>query len=211
MATTATSTQNFVPIKNIRDGVIIKKNGEMCLVILASSINFALKSYDEQRAILLQFQNFLNTLDFSLQICVQSRKLNIEPYLEVLDNLQGKQNNDLMRVQLAEYIEFIRSFTNDTDVMSKSFFIVVPYSPTKLNVANKFTNIFSGSKTAVNTDDQQFEEHRLQLEQRASLVTQGLASVGVRTMPLGRDELVELFYHLYNPADTTGTAPATQS
>jgi type IV secretory pathway VirB4 component len=211
MATKNAATQQFVPIKDIRENVVIKKNGEMVMVVLASSINFALKSYDEQRAILQQFQNFLNTLDFSLQISVQSRKLNIEPYLGLLDGLEAKQDNDLMRIQLREYIEFIKTFTIDIDVMSKSFFVVVPYSPTKLNVANSVTKLFSSNTpSSANTSDQRFEEHRLQLEQRVAMVIQGLSGVGVRTMTLQKDDLVELYYHLYNPADTTGTAPAVQ-
>lgn len=205
------STQQFVPIKDITENVVIKKDGEMCMVLLASSVNFALKSYDEQRAILQQFQSFLNTLDFTLQIYVQSRRLNIEPYLNILQTLETQQPNDLMRVQLQEYQTFIKTFTTDVDVMSKSFFVVVPYSPTKLNVTNNVSRLFGGggySKAA--TTDQRFEEHKLQLEQRVSMVVQGLGGVGVRTMTLQKDELVELFYHVYNPGDITGSAPTVQ-
>ena len=205
------TTQDFVPIKTIRDNVVIKKNGEMIMVVLASSVNFALKSYDEQQAILQQFRNFLNTIDFSLQIYVQSRKLNIEPYLKILASLEQQQQNDLMRTQLREYVEFITTFTDEVDVMSKGFFVVVPYSPTKLDVANTMSRLFGGGGYATaTTDEQRFEEHRLQLEQRVALVVQGLAGVGVRTMALGKDELVELYYHLYNPADTAGSAPTVQ-
>lgn len=209
MPTTNAATQQFVPIKNINDNVVIKKNGEMCMVVLVSSVNFALKSYDEQRGILMQFQNFLNTLDFSLQIYIQSRKLNIEPYIELLSTLETQQDNELMKVQLKEYMAFIRGFTSEIDVMSKSFFVVVPYSPTKLNVANNVSRLFGGSGyDNATTTEQKFEEHKLQLEQRVAMVTQGLAGVGVRTMTLHKDELVELFYHLYNPTDITGSAPA---
>jgi len=204
------STQNFVPIKDIRENVVIKRNGEMLMVVLASSVNFALKSLDEQHAILLQFQNFLNTLDFSLQIYVQSRKLNIEPYLEILHGLNQNQDNDLMRIQLQEYIGFITQFTSEYDVMSKSFFVVIPYSPTRLNMTKGFSKLLGGSAGQPTNVDQQFEEHRLQLEQRAAMVVQGLAGVGVRTMTLQKDDLVELYYHLYNPGDPTGTAPQTQ-
>ncbi|MCA9367447.1 hypothetical protein KC887_04280 [Candidatus Kaiserbacteria bacterium] len=207
MATNAT-TQDFVPIKNIRDNVIVQSNGQMCMVVLASSINFALKSLDEQHAVLLQFQNFLNTLDFTLQIYVQSRKLNIEPYLAVLSTLEDKQDNDLMRIQLREYMEFIASFTADVDVMSKNFFVVIPYSPNKLNLTKNITNIFTPGANSKSTDpEQNFEEHRVQLEQRVAMVSEGLARVGVKTIALGQDELVELFYHIYNPADPTGSAP----
>ena len=126
MASNKAATQDFVSIKDIRDGVIIQRNGQLCMVLLASSINFALKSTDEQQGILLQFQQFLNTLDFTLQIYVQSRRLNIEPYIAQLQAMDKSQDNDLMRIQLREYIEFIKTFTRDVEVMSKSFFVVVP-------------------------------------------------------------------------------------
>jgi len=211
MPTQKAATQNFVPIKDIRENVVIKKNGEMLMVVLASSVNFALKSLDEQRAILQQFQNFLNTVDFSLQIYVQSRKLNIDPYIEILNGLNKNQDNDLMRIQLQEYIGFITKFTDEYDVMSKSFFVIIPYSPTKLNMSKGFSKFLGGSSSATSTTDQQFEEHRLQLEQRAAMVVQGLAGVGVRTMTLQKDDLVELYYHLYNPGDPAGSAPQMQS
>src|SRR6056297_907928 len=131
MAGSQAATQDFVSVRDIRDNVVIQKNGQMTMVLLASSINFALKSLDEQKAVLVQFQQFLNTLDFTLQIYVQSRRLNIEPYLELLASLETKQDNDLMRIQLREYMEFIRSFTEDVDVMSKNFFVVIPYTPNK--------------------------------------------------------------------------------
>ncbi len=208
MPKTQAATQDFVTIRDIRDNVVIQKNGQMGMILLASSINFALKSLDEQRAVLMQFQQFLNTLDFTLQIFIQSRRLNVEPYLTVLAGMEGKQDNDLMRIQLREYIEFIRTFTEDVDVMSKNFFVVVPYTPARLNLTQGFTNLFSQAQASSTVlSDTQFEEHRIQLEQRVSMVNEGLARVGVRTITLQKDELVELFYHLYNPGDPTGSAP----
>lgn len=204
------ASQNFVSIRDIRDSVVIQKNGQMTMVVLASSVNFALKSYDEQRAILSQFQQFLNTLDFSIQIQMRSRRLNIDPYLEVLTTLEAKQDNDLMRIQLREYMEFIRTFTNQVDVMSKSFFVIVSYSPTKVNFSRGLGNLFGAKSGAVTISDGIFEEERTQLEQRVSLVAEGLARIGVRTVTLGKDELVELFYHTYNPNDPTGSAPLTE-
>ncbi len=201
------ATQEFVPIRDIKEGVVILKNGQLCKVLLASSINFALKSRDEQQAILFQFQNFLNTLDFSLQIYVQSRRLNIEPYIATLQSLESAQYSDLMRVQLREYIEFIKTFTNEVDVMSKNFFVIVPYTPVKINLGKSLTSIMSQGK-AVETNT--FEEQRLQLEQRQAVVMQGLARIGVKTIALRDEELVELFYHIYNPNDITGQAPSIQ-
>lgn len=203
------TTQDFVSIRDIKDNVVIQKNGQLLMILLASSVNFALKSYDEQRAILSQFQQFLNTLDFSLQIHMQSRRLNIEPYIDMLAGLEDKQNNDLMRIQLREYMEFIRTFTRDADVMSKNFFVVIPYSPT-LKIGRGVGALFS-PKTGASPSESAFEENRTQLEQRASLVAEGLARIGVRTIPLGKDELVELYYHIFNPGDATGTAPLTEA
>lgn len=203
------ATQDFVTIRDIRDGIVVLKSGQICKVLLASSVNFALKSQDEQRAILFQFQNFLNTLDFSLQIYVQSRRLNIEPYLAMLAERQDAQDNDLMRVQLREYIEFIRSFTIEVDVMSKNFFVIVPYTPNKINITGGFKGILSQGRSGMQNDNN-LEEQRLQLEQRQAVVEQGLNRMGVRTIALQTDELVELFYHIYNPGDITGSAPTIQ-
>lgn len=209
MATPNAASQEFVAIRDIKDGIVILKNGQLCKVLLASSVNFALKSQDEQKAILFQFQNFLNTLDFSLQIYVQSRRLNIEPYLTMLAGLKENQDNDLMRIQLREYIDFIRTFVTDVDVMSKNFFVIVPYTASKINLTKSFSNIITGGRLKIESDVG-LEEQRLQLEQRQSVVEQGLNRIGVRTIALQTDELVELFYHIYNPGDMTGSAPTIQ-
>lgn len=209
MPSSKAATQDFVSIQDIRDTVVIEKSGQMLTIILASSINFALKSYDEQRAILAQFQQFLNTIDFSLQIHMQSRRLNINPYLNILAELEDKQYNDLMRIQLREYIEFIRTFTTDVDVMNKNFFVVVPYTP-GLKIGGGFKGLFS-PKSGASQADATFEEHRAQLDQRVALVTEGLARIGVRSIVLGKDELVEMYYHIFNPSDPAGSAPLTET
>lgn len=200
------ASQDFVVVKEIKDGVIVLKNGQMCSVLLASSINFALKSLDEQQSILRQFQNLLNTLDFTLQIYIQSRRLNIEPYLEILSSREDSQDNDLMRIQLREYIEFIRTFTTEVDIMSKNFFVVIPYTPAVINLTKGISSLLSSSRKAVPTDTL-FEEQRIQLEQRITIVEGGLNRIGVHTIPLKSEDLVELFYHIYNPTDPTGSAP----
>jgi type IV secretory pathway VirB4 component len=210
---TETPTQQFVSVRDVRDNVVIQKNGQMLMILLASSINFALKSADEQTAVLQQFQQFLNTLDFSIQIHMQSRRLNIEPYLTLLAGLEPTQHNDLMRIQLREYVEFIRSFTAEVDVMSKNFFVVVSYTPSAVSLGKGLGSLLTPksvnqSKTATDTE---FEEHRTQLEQRVSLVSEGLARVGVRTIALEKDQLVELYYHIYNPSDPSGSAPSTET
>lgn len=191
MAVTKT-TQEFVPIKEVRDGVIIMKDGSMRSVILSSSLNFALKSVDEQEAIIYQFQNFLNSLDFSIQISIQSRELDIRPYLATLEKRYNDELNDLMKIQIKEYIGFIKNFTESQNIMSKTFFIVIPFSPT----------VLLGGKKDKNLKNDNFEENRTQLEQRASVVQQGLMRCGVRSATLGTEEAIELFYKLFNPGDT---------
>jgi len=209
MATRKNTTQDFVPLRDIKDNVVILKNGQMFMVLLASSINFALKSADEQEAILRQFQSFLNTLDFSLQFYIQSRKLNIDPYLKLLEEREPKQDNDLMRIQLREYMQFVKTFTTEVEVMSKSFFVVIPYTSAAANLQSNFSDFkkLIGGKKGVYFDDKNFAEHKLQLEQRVTLVEQGLSRVGVRTIALQNEELVELYYHIFNPGDPEGGAP----
>ena len=198
---TKTPSQNFVPLQEVRDGIVILKDGSLRSVVMASSINFALKSQDEQRAILGQFQSFLNTLDFSLQIHVQSRELDIKPYLDLLRSREKDQDNDLMKVQLREYIGFIEHFTTEVDIMTKSFFVVVSYSPAKINVSGVSKFIKRQPKQDTAETMGRFEENRSQLEQRINIVEQGLNRVGVRTVVLGTEEIIELFYHLFNPRE----------
>ena len=200
------STQNFVPIQEIRDGVVILKNGGMRSLVLASSLNFALKSQDEQSSILMQFQNFVNSLDFSIQIFIQSKKLDIRPYLALLEDRYKEQLTELMKIQVREYIEFIRTFVESTNIMSKSFFVVVPYDPAMLstskNPLSKFLPGKNQGKNQTETADAQFQESRSQLEQRVSVVEQGLVRCGIRAAELGTEEVVELYYKLFNPGET---------
>lgn len=196
------ATQHIVPVADIHDDVVVMKDGQICMLLLASSINFALKSSDEQQAILSQFQAFLNSIDFSIQVYAQSRRLDIRPYLELLRARESEQSNDLMRTQLHEYIEFINSFTSQVDIMSKNFFVVVPYSPAAIELkglGRLLEPLKGGSKKK--DGQSRFFEDRTQLEQRVSVVEQGLNRIGVRTTPLGTEELIELFYHIFNPED----------
>ena len=203
---TKASTQQFVPVRDVKDGVVVLKNGQMNMVLLASSINFALKSLDEQASILKQFQSFLNTIDFSLQIYVQSRRLDIKPYLELLAAREGDQYNDLMRIQLREYMQFVKTFTTEVDIMSKNFFIVVPYTPVDTNIKSNIGSLF-GAKKDIAIEEKSFAEHRTQLEQRVTVVEQGLNRIGVKTVALQNEELVELYYHIFNPGDIAGEVP----
>ncbi len=212
MATQSLPTQEFVPIKEVLDGTVILKDGSLRTILLTSSVNFALKSEDEQKSILFQFQNFLNSLDFPIQIFIQSRKLDIRPYIAILEERYKEQMSDLLKIQTKEYIEFVKTFTENSNIMSKSFFIVVPYSPTILETNKSVTqnlSVISGGFFGEKRNDNEqtedlknrFEEHRTQLEQRVSVVEQGLARVGVRLIQLGTEEVIELYYKIFNPGE----------
>lgn len=197
----AAATQEFVPVREVRDGVVILKDGGLRAVLLTSSINFALKSQDEQNSILFQFQNFLNSLEFPVQIALQSRKLDIRPYIALLENRYREQVGDLLKIQTREYIEFIKSFTENANIMTKSFFMVVPYTPPTLTGA-AVGGFFSRKKSSAAAEESaQFEEHRTQLEQRIAIIEQGLIRTGVRVVQLGTEEIIELYYKIFNPGE----------
>jgi type IV secretory pathway VirB4 component len=198
MATNAKATQDFIPIREVRDGFLVLKDGSLRAVLMASSLNFALKSEDEQMAILMQFQHFLNSLDFTVQFMIHSRDLDIRPYIALLEEQYKKQLNELMKIQVREYIEFIKNFTENTKIMTKAFFIIIPYDQSIVQTSG----MFKGKKTSKEEDQiMQFEEARSQLEQRMAVVEQGLTRSGVRTVKLGSEELIEMFYRIFNPGD----------
>lgn len=205
MAIPSKATQDFVPIKEVRDGVVLLKDNSMRAVLLASSLNFSLKSEDERKGIIYQFQDFLNSLDFPLQIFIQSRKLDIRPYIALLEGRYKEQMNDLMKIQTQEYIEFIKNFTESTNIMTKSFFVVVPYTPALIQGKGINPSSLFGKK---DTDEdvkkrmENFEENRTQLDQRMAIVEQGLVRCGIRVARLGTEEVVELFYKIFNPGET---------
>jgi type IV secretory pathway VirB4 component len=203
------ATQQFVPIDKVRDGVVVLKNGELRAVLITSSLNLSLKSEDEQEAILLQFQNLLNSLDFPIQFFIQSRRLNIKPYLDLLQQRSGEVREDLLKIQIHEYMGFINKFAEETNIMTKHFFIVIPYMPSSSTSNSKTNNFLSfGLGSAPMGEEQSsFDAARIQLEQRVSTVMQGLSRFGLRAQKLGTEEVVELFYKLFNPGEQDRGAP----
>lgn len=196
------ATQDFVPIKEVRDGIVVLKDGSLRAILLTSSLNFSLKSEDEQKALLLQFQNFLNSLEFSVQIFIQSRKLDIRPYIALLEERYAAQSGELLKIQTREYIEFIKNFTESSNIMTKNFFVVVPYNPAIIGSGASLGGFFGkNSGGAKGEAVAQFEENRSQLEQRTGVVVQGLSRIGVRVAQLGTEEAIELFYKMFNPGE----------
>jgi len=202
----AKGTQEFVPLKEVRDGVVILKDGSLRMLLMASSINLALKSNDEQQAIIGQFQNFLNSLEFPLQFFIESRELDIRPYLALLEERNAVELDDLMKIQIREYIAFIKDFTERANIMTKNFFIVVPYDPALIargggRIGALGALLPNSTSEAGPLSDTQFEQYRTQLEQRVAVVEQGLTRTGVRVVKLGTEEVIELFYKLFNPGE----------
>ncbi len=195
------ATQQFVPIKEIRNGVIVLKDVSYRGILICSSINFGLKSAEEQHAITLGFQNFLNMLDFSIQIVVNSRKMDLRPYLALLADKMPEQKTELLRIQLHEYIEFVRSFADQANIMTKSFYVVVSYAPhvSTAGAVGFLRRTGAHAKDAV--AETSFEEDRAQLEQRLALVASGLSGTGVRAVSLGTEEIIELLYRSFNPGE----------
>ena len=196
------STQSQIPVSEIRDGVAILNDGTMRATLMVSSVNFALKSQDEQDAIVFAYQDFLNSLDFPIQITISSRKMDITPYLENVRLLRDKQQNDLLRLQMDEYINFIGELVKGSNIMTKTFFATVPFSvqqSTKEGPVSKIMKGFKGAAGRHSMTDEEFEHNRSQLMQRVNQVAMGLRSFGLRLVPLQTQELLELYYTMYNP------------
>lgn len=201
----ARNTQNLVAVDEIRDNTAMLANGAMCQIILVGGINFALKSEAEQNAIALSYQDFLNSLDFSVQIIIHSRKLNIDKYLETLDARRQKESSPLLQYQISEYQEFIKSFVKNNAIMRKIFLVVVPYFPVSLVPAgasgmmpwSKHTPEEQKADAAQKEAD--FQKNLAALKQRTAEVEEGLKVVGLETHILNDEELVELYYNFYNP------------
>jgi len=193
------STQQFLEIEQIREGVILLRNKAMRGVIMVSSLNFALKSEEEQNAIVYQFQNFLNSLDFSLEIVVQSRRLNITGYLDKLKELERKQENELLKTQTAGYQKFIRDLIAGGGIMSKSFFVVVPFTLVEIPGMKEMMGFLK--KQPPPLSEERFQQCKSQLWQRMEFVALGLRRCGLQCVPLNTSELIELFWSLYHPEE----------
>ena len=187
------STQQILEIEQIREGVIVLKNKSLRGVIMGSSLNFALKSEEEQNAITYQFQNFLNSLDFSTAIVVQSRILNITGYLNKLKEMEEKQENELLKFQTREYQNFIKELIAGGQILSKNFFVIVPF--TLIEIPG-----FKKEKTQTLTEER-FQRAKSQLWQRMEFVALGLRRCGLQCIPLNTAELIELFWSLYHPEE----------
>lgn len=196
------STQQFIPIERVREGAIILKNGAIRGILMVSSLNFALKSDDEQTAILLQFQNFLNSLDFSLEIIVQSRRLNITGYLDKLKELEKKQENELLKTQTGEYGKFIEELIKAGSIMAKIFYVVVPFTSLDLRqAAGGVRGLPKLPPRIAKLTEEEFQQYKSQLWQRMEFVAMGLRRCGLGAVPLDAPEIIELLWSVHHPEE----------
>jgi type IV secretory pathway VirB4 component len=202
MPKSAPEVQKFIEVKEIKDGVVIMKDNSLKNICICSSINFDLLSTDEQEAIIARFQEFLNALDFSLQILISSRHFEIGTYLDQIRELEKKQSNELLRVQTSEYINFVESFVEFANIMNKAFYVIIPFRLVETkeeSLTAKFKNIVRARKTKKEEfKPEKFNHYKNQLEQRTNLIIQELQGLGIKAVPLNDEQLTELFYEFYN-------------
>lgn len=197
----APSTQRYLPISEIHDDAILMKDGTLRQVVLVSSINFDLKTEDEQKAIIQGYIQLLNSLDFPIQIIVQSRKLNIQDYLSRLKSHEIEQQNELMKLQISEYRQYVSELVEIADIMSKRFFVVIPYSSEKSESQSfwKRLKIAVRPEQITHISEKQLIQYKEELIRRVELVCGGLESIGLKTHLLDTEALIELFIESYNP------------
>lgn len=195
------STQTHLPIAEIKEGAVVMKDGTLRSVLMTSSINFSLKSEDEQNALISSYVSFLNSLDFPLQIVVQSRQLQIKPYIKKLTKLEKEQSNELLRVQIADYRAFIGELVSIGEIMTKRFYVVVPYDPVsnkKKGFWTRFKEILTPAIT-VKLKDERFKKRKEDVDVRVRQVISGLQGMGLEVVQLDTQALIELYYSTYNP------------
>lgn len=196
---TKPSTQEHLNVAEVRDGIIILKDGGLRMVLLASSINFALKSEAEQNAITVRYQGFLNSLNFPVQILMQSRKLDLEKYLQKLQVRLKQETNELIQLQINDYILYIRKLVTVANIMEKKFFIVLPYSPPKVQARGMFDKLFNPTKNiAPSFSQDEFKKYKEEMIQRANVVSGELNAIGVKVVSLSTQQVIELLYSSYN-------------
>lgn len=195
------AAQVHLPISEIKDGVVILKDGTLRAVLMTSSINFSLKSEDEQNALISSYVSFLNGLDFPLQIAVQSRRLQIKPYLDRLIKAEKGQANELLRVQIADYRSFVEQIVEMGQIMTKKFFVIIPYDPIsnrKKSFWARFKEVLKPQFT-VHVKEERFKKRKEDLDMRVRQVSAGLQSMGLNIVQLDTQSLIEMYYSTYNP------------
>jgi hypothetical protein len=206
------STQNSLNIAEIRDGLVIMNDGSFRSVLMLKSINFDLMSPQEQEAVESSYQQFLNSLYFPVQIFVRSTKVDLRPYLEKLDKIRTEHDNMLLALLMEDYITYIDGLSQQTNIMDKKFYIVIPFFPTievqqALTQSKKFLGgiggMFNKKEQRLVINEVDLENAKTELRNRVQSVLSGLQQCSVQGLPLDTQELIELYYDSYNPDTAT--------
>ncbi|MEI7620531.1 MAG: hypothetical protein WCJ57_03085 [Candidatus Falkowbacteria bacterium] len=197
----AVSTQQYLDIAEIKDNTVIMRDGTLRAVLAVSSINFALKSEDEQNAVISSYVGFLNNINSMIQIVIQSRELNIANYLEYLHQREKEQTNKLLKIQTTEYIEYIKELISIGKIMNKRFYVVIPYSPISDQRKGFFSSLSEAFRpaTSLKLKESKFLKYKESLYRRVDSISSSLSSLGVDVHQLDTQELIELYYKTYNP------------
>jgi type IV secretory pathway VirB4 component len=193
--------QSYLNIAEIREDVVILKDGTLRAVLLVSSINFALKSEDEQNAIVQAYMQFLNSLDFPIQVIIQSRRMNIDDYMHKLKEAELVQKNELLRNQIVDYRSYVKQLVDLAEIMQKRFYLVVPYDPTyegKKGFMDRLNAIMT-PLVSIHLTDERFRSHKIALMQRVNNTIAGLQGMSLSAAMLDTQSLIELYYTVYNP------------
>jgi len=195
------STQQHIDIAGIKDGIIILKSGGYRMILSSSTINFALKSEEEQNSLVFQYQSFLNSLHFPIEILMQSRKLDLTPYLSKVTKIKEGMSNELLRLQTEDYIDFVKQLINVANIMKKNFYVIIPYDPISLGGGSIFDKLFKRGPVVseLRIPEQEFTRCKNELVERANTIASGLGGMGIRCVQLNTEEIIELFYKMYNP------------
>lgn len=210
--TNPNSTQNMLQIAEIRDGIVIMNDGSFRSVIMVNSINFDLMSREEQEAVEFNYQNFLNSLYFPIQIFLRSQKVDLAPYIEKLDKVRSEHDNMLLALLMDDYINYMEALSQQTNIMDKKFYIVIPFFPhvdvqkaftQSKNFVSGFAALFNKKEDHVVINEADLEKAKTELRNRTQTVMDGLMQCGVQSLPLDTEELIELYYDTYNPDTAT--------
>ena len=197
------SLQNQMDIADVKKGVIVLKDSSLRAVLAVSSINFDLKSEGEQEAIIISYQNFLNTLDFPIQIMISSKRFDVDPYLEMLEKREKMEEKELLKNQINDYVLFIKELTQVGNIMSTLFYIIIPFYPIETKEGGLLEKISASvnPRKTIYQKRETFETYKNQLFQRVEQIKESLSGIGLKIVLLETNELVELFYNSYNPSE----------
>ncbi len=198
------STQHYLRFTEVHDNLMVLKNGGIRAILKTSSINFNLKSEEEQNAIIYAYQGFLNSLEFPVQILVRSKKLDVDNYIDKVKDAGKKQNNPLLQKQTYEYAEYIEKLIEYAEIMQKEFYVIIPYDPfraQKTGIFSRFLERISPGDSLANKQKRRAEFEQLQkgITQRVNTVKSGLEGCGLSVNQLETKEIIELLYNSYNP------------